>query len=303
MICERPNHMRTDLLLPLVLPILALTFTSAAQGQILRGAVADAGSGEPLAYVHIGVLNKNMGVISREDGAFELDLSGALPSDTLVFSMIGYYSRKFSIGGLAAGPLQVEMKVRGYSLTEVTVRDSPLFRPTGRTARLGRTKPTRTTTGSTGTGQYGLGGEWGIRIFTDGKIYRLKDIRFHHRWNSLDSILYRINIYELEGELPGTTLLSRELFVKCYNGDKWVGKEVEDEHIYLQQDVVVSVEIVQRWYSDKTNNSLFYSHGRGYAQSKTYHRASSQDQWQVWDNPPLTLYLDVEECEPRPGGR
>ena len=75
--------------------IIFLCFSSDILSQNFKGTVIDAESKAPLSYVNIGVLNKNMGVISRDDGSFEIDLSKAASDDTLVFSMIGFESMMF----------------------------------------------------------------------------------------------------------------------------------------------------------------------------------------------------------------
>ena len=72
----------------LSLPIGAQTF--------VIGQVIDAATKEPLPYVNIGQLNKNIGTVSDETGYFELEVNTEQNSrDTLRFSMIGFERSTF----------------------------------------------------------------------------------------------------------------------------------------------------------------------------------------------------------------
>src|ERR1041384_8118081 len=72
-----------------------------SHAQKLSGTVLDSKTNKPMPYVHIGVLNKNMGVISAENGKFEIDLSKAEKNDQLLFSMLGYEIVKTRIGDVS----------------------------------------------------------------------------------------------------------------------------------------------------------------------------------------------------------
>ena len=174
------------------------------------------------------------------------------------------------------------------------VEDSRINDP----VKLGRYQPTKITTGYSGTGEFGFGGEWGIRINNDGQTYQIIDINLHTRFNTLDSVLLRFNIYSTRDNLPHTSLLSDELFVTSHKRDKWITKDVSAEQLIVDQDVIVTFEVVRLWYSTTGGNALFYTHGKGYDQSDTYRRASSLDRWTIQDDPPITLYLTVDGYVP-----
>ena len=62
----------------------------------LIGQVLDAATKEPLPYVNIGLINKNIGTVSDDYGYFELGVNAQLNAqDTLLFSMIGFESKSF----------------------------------------------------------------------------------------------------------------------------------------------------------------------------------------------------------------
>ena len=60
----------------------------------LIGQVLDPATKEPLPYVNIRLINKNIGTVSDDYGYFELDVNAKLNAqDTLLFSMIGFESK------------------------------------------------------------------------------------------------------------------------------------------------------------------------------------------------------------------
>ena len=254
--------MKRTIILTLFLPLIV---EAVSEAQIIKGIVVDAASKEPLPYVHIGIFHKNMGVISRDNGEFEINVENALPHEALTFSMIGYETRHIKIQEINKPYIEVRLSPRTYLLKEVVIDESRISNP----VKLGRFQPTKTTTGHSGVGNFGFGGEWGIRIFNDGKVYRIKDVNFHLRFNTLDSVLFRINMYSIKENLPHESLLREEIFVKSYKRDKWITKNLESERLIIDQDIIVSFEVVQLWYSATGENHFFYTHGEGYDRSKT----------------------------------
>jgi hypothetical protein len=260
------------------------------EGQLITGTVIDEKTQAPLPYVNIGIVNKNFGVISRDNGSFEIDLTHAPRHEELIFSMLGYEKQKFTIASLTSGSLTVRLKPRTYQLKEVIVKSTKIKKA----EKLGRHKPTKTTTGHSNTGSYGFGGEWGLKIFCDGKRYRVADIQFHTRFNTLDSILYRIHIYSVVNDLPGESIVDKELFVKSRKNQKWIVRDLTKEGIVIDQDVIITFEVVQLWYNPSKDNQLFFTHGEGYERGGTYARQSSLDIWTRNQRPPIAMFLTVD---------
>ncbi len=269
--------------------IVMILFANMVLGQTVSGVVLDSTTQSPMAYVHIGVLGKNLGVISRDDGTFQIDLSEADSQDKLTFSSVGYHTQHVPQSSWKSAPLKVYLSPRIFTLREIVVEDSRLSDP----VKLGRYQPTRTTSGQSGLQKFGWGGEWGLRIFSDGQTYRVTDINFHTRFNTMDSVLFRISIYSVEDNLPDSSLLQQELFVKSYKRDKWITKDISSQQLIIDQDVIVTFEVVQLWRSSSGNNALFFTHGKGYDRGGTYTRASSLAPWTT-KGIPITLYITAE---------
>ncbi|AWA29266.1 hypothetical protein HYN48_03715 [Flavobacterium magnum] len=84
-----------------------------AFGQI-RGVVKDSISGQPVPYVNIWIENGNIGATSEEDGSFAITATRA---DKLVFSAVGYKSKKVAAANIA----MVKMQELVQQLDEVRI--------------------------------------------------------------------------------------------------------------------------------------------------------------------------------------
>ena len=90
---------------------------------IFTGVISEAKSDVKLPYVNIGVLNKNLGTVTDNQGAFELKLDKSYIDDTVRISMIGYKARVFLISDLfrQKGNIQIKLEEEIPELKEVVV--------------------------------------------------------------------------------------------------------------------------------------------------------------------------------------
>jgi hypothetical protein len=88
--------------------------------QKITGKVSDTQK-NPIAYVSIGIPNKNIGTYSFEDGSFELLVSVKNAQDTLIFSAIGYLKKSFLVSELVGKNAQIVLETQILELDEVTV--------------------------------------------------------------------------------------------------------------------------------------------------------------------------------------
>ena len=83
-----------------------LTITCLIVGNLLaqnnfEGIIADIKTKEPLPFVNIGIINKNIGTVSKSDGFFSIPLKNSEKKDMIRFSMIGYKSLSQSINSFS----------------------------------------------------------------------------------------------------------------------------------------------------------------------------------------------------------
>ncbi len=170
--------------------------------------------GTPLPFVHLGVQGQNLGQISDDRGRFALDLSTLSATDSVTFSMIGYHTLSFALTDGHRQFHKVSLRPATYDLGTVIVR-SPDRLPL---RKMGRFRASKTTIGESGFEQFGFGGEWATLIKYEGMPFLAQSFNFHTRFNTVDSVLFRVNIYALEQGLPGPSLLHRPIYTKSYRG-------------------------------------------------------------------------------------
>jgi hypothetical protein len=263
--------------------------------QIIEGVVKDSKTKAALPYVHIGVFNKNLGVISNDNGSFTIDISKADQNDILQSSMIGYETSKRQLADIKSNKIEILLESKIYSLKEIIIRPKKIV-----VTKLGRAEPSKWTTGQSGQKEFGFGAERGLQVIVPkGKKFRVIDARFHIRFNTVDSILFRVNVYSLKNGLPDESLLKKEAFAKSKKNSKWIICDLEDQDLILDTNVVISYEIV-RWWFNKGDNEIFLTHGAGYKEGGIYYRLSSQDEWKTDTNFasfPVTMFLSAEEVK------
>jgi len=254
--------------------------------QELNGIVIDSKTGEKLAYVHIGVPGKNIGVISNDIGEFQLGFFNIKEDESIIFSTIGYEDKSILKSNIKSNNLVVKLESKSYELNEVEVtarENKPI--------KLGRYKLTKNTTGQSGIDEFGFGGEWGIKITHTGENYYLEEINFHTKFNTVDSVLYRMNVYEVVNGIPGESKLQKAQFTKSYKKDKWISTNLLSHELYIKEDIIVTFELVRIWYSKEGENYLFYTHGKKYEEGMSFSKNSSLDEWKINSRGPIAMYI------------
>ncbi|MEL4307095.1 carboxypeptidase-like regulatory domain-containing protein [Joostella sp. CR20] len=273
-----------------LLVILSCCFGSKvfSQNEIV-GKVLDANSSEVIPYVNIGVEGKNIGTISKDDGSFRIQLTNKLQGASITFSCVGFEKKTVAISALKKNP-EVTLTPNILMLDEVVLSE---FKKQKRIdKKLGGYKKTWFNTGEANTDSYGQGKEYGLKIESPGVEYKIEKINFSLSENTIDSVLFRINIYKLtsDGE-PTNSILPEQLFVKTYKGEHLVSADVSKIPLNIDEDIMVSIEPVRLWYDVKNDNQLFYAQAKGKNQS--YLRNSSLSNWIKNELPPFSIFLDV----------
>ena len=100
----------------ILLTILLLIISGISFGQV-KAVIIDSNTKEKIPYVNIWVDNENIGTTSNENGEFTLDFNG--DSQTILFSAIGYETRKIEFGLIND---VVELKSKNIELQEVIIK-------------------------------------------------------------------------------------------------------------------------------------------------------------------------------------
>lgn len=256
-----------------------LLWGNIATGQIVKGIITDSATNKPVPYVGIGILHKAIGTVSNNDGTFMIDVSGAIQSDTLQFSEIGYSNADFIITKVNHDTTEYSVRLK----PETEVLDSVRIVPKGnkQTEIIGNTFENGPIMAgfSTRTPGTEIGTVLKYREDSPGLI---ESLNFNLIYNGYDSILLEINIRAFHDGVIGESILKHPMIVTPPNKRGTFTVDVKDSSIIIKQDVFLSLEVIRFSRKDFLANSsmdrlLFAA---GIFGSSTYYRKSAQDTWE-----------------------
>jgi hypothetical protein len=238
----------------------------------ISGQVIDGETELPLSYVNIGVVGKDMGTISLEDGTFQLGFDGLAPGDTLRFSMIGYEDYDITGDGFFSEKMKlIALQPATYELQAVEIKS------TTESFVIGNEDTRRPTWGIGG--RIGKGQEWGVLIENPHGMCRLRDFNFYLKRSSFDRMALRLKIYQIEnGQLK--SILREDIRFMVSQRKGWVKVDLEEKGLWINEDVVATLEFLEG-YSALNQSGLELSLGKKV--QSLYARNSSLDEWEVFE--------------------
>ena len=243
------------------------SFVAIAKGQVFEGVVVNSITNEPLPYSNVGILNKNVGTVTDDNGAFKLDVSKMSPTDTIRISYIGYET--IDILGLNADSEKaiIRLKPREFQLPEVQIvnRKSKTFIE-GNTVKWDRI--------TYGYMSEQLGAEFGTLIKLN-KPALLGEIRFHIVKTTLDSLVLRVNVYDVVNGMPCNNLLKEPIIIRPTNVAGDVSIDLSEYNIVLEDDFVICLENFKKL----GNNISGIKISAGMFNDLSYQRLGSQGKW------------------------
>lgn len=203
--------------------------------------VIDNSTNEPISYVNIGIIGKNIGTVSDKDGQFQLELNDKFNNDTLRISCIGYESLNFKIWDfrkkmLTGGLNHIKLIPKVFQLSEVIVTPKKI-----KTVILGNSN---SNSGSKVlTDSSGMGSEIGliIKLPQKKKDYYIKKFNFNVADKNFDNIHARVNIYDLKNGLPSNNVLERPIYIEITT-DGLITIDLSKYNIRMQEDFFISIE-------------------------------------------------------------
>lgn len=118
--------MRTHTFLGLTLALLLLTtFSGFTQNKkLISGTVLSASTKEPLSYATVALKKLMIGIVTNEEGRFDLYVPEDIVDDTLVVSYFGFKHGLIALNNIRS-PLEIKLQSSAIELQEVVVRPSP----------------------------------------------------------------------------------------------------------------------------------------------------------------------------------
>ena len=234
---------------------------------VVKGTVVDAGSGDPLGYVNVGVPGKNVGTVTSEGGSFELSIPDTLAGESLKVSMIGYEPEVGSIQSLAGTDSRVKLKVKPVTVEKVEIDASKL-----KVKVLGNKTESKSMIAGFSTNE--LGNEVGNVIKIKKSPTYLKDFNVFIAQNEYDTVRFRLNFYEVKDGMPGKSLLQESIIVETTLKQGKLTVDLERYSIIVEDDFIVALE----WIEDLGEGGLMFS--AGLFGSPLVARQTSQGDWE-----------------------
>ncbi|MBL7922602.1 MAG: carboxypeptidase-like regulatory domain-containing protein [Bacteroidia bacterium] len=254
--------------------LLFIASTGLLPAQFISGILVDEQSKAPLPYVNIGVLHREVGTVSDEQGRFRLRMDSVESGDSIRVSMLGYVPRAMTVSAF-----QRELELTGgnfslaqgsISLKEATIRSRELVE-----RKLGNFTDSEGVTA--GFSSNDLGCELVIKIKAKRSPSYLETFRFHIARNIFDTLLFRVNVYDIVDGRPGQIINTKNIFCTSTAKSGWVSVDLRDFNIVAEGDFAIGLELIRDFRKGEVTKGLYFS--AGFLNKNCYYRSASQQDW------------------------
>jgi len=242
---------------------------SHSQSKVYEGVLKDLNSKERLAYVNIGVLNKNSGTVSDVNGQFQLVLDEKYDDEILKISIIGYKSLTYSVAEFKKAITENKdffLEKEVAELKEIIISNKKL-----QTRNFGNVLEKKTV--SAGFVNNVLGNEIGMIIKIKKKPTFIKAFHAIIDYNHYKEFKFRLNFYDLKDGLPNNSILQESIIVTSTIKKGKLSIDLDEYDIVVQGDFFVAIELIEglgegglHFLADYTGNPIIT-------------RAASQGKW------------------------
>ena len=255
---------------------------------ILQGRIIDALTKEPLPFVNIGVLKKELGTVSNEDGFFFLEVPDVFAKETLRFSMIGFDERDFQVADLEAILLSNNTLVLAEQTTfleEVVLTAEKKWNT--------RVSGNATTSKLliTGFTSNQLGNEIALFVKVKKTPAYIEGIQFSVVENIYPEVRFRVNVYSSEYRFPDENILKENIFVTLKQSEGIISVDLKEYDILVDDDVFISLEWIDE---DLGSEGLWFS--AGVFGKSIYARSTSQAEWKKQRGLSLGMSVTLREA-------
>lgn len=221
--------------------VFLIVSTVGLQAQVVfEGIVKDIDTKENIAYVNIGILNKNVGTVTDVAGKFSIPLDGKYDDETLKISIIGYKSRDFKVGNFKKEYTKnsvIYLEKNIAELKEVVINGNL------KTAVLGN--PIGKKGMSAGFIKNLPGNEIGIPVKIKKSPTYIEAFHAMVAYNNYKDLKFRINFYDLKDGKPNNTILTENIIAtsNIKNGELTI--DLSGYNIVAESDFFMSIELIE----------------------------------------------------------
>lgn len=266
-----------------------------AQAEFLvKGKITDQ-QNQPIPFVNIGFVGTSIGTISTVDGEFLLHLS-EMPDHTipLRFSCMGFEPIELKLTTKSiSDPMHIKMKESAILLQEMVVKPTVL-----KTITYGNKDEKTfmiTNLAINAKPNMNLGAEIGRKFRLGKDPNYISKLKFYVGYNNFDTLLIRVNFYEIESGKPSKILQTKPILRQVIDQKSgWVTFDLEEENLMLSGTIVASIEWIgaskqgDKFGLNISMPALFQTH---------YYKFGAQNKWKVFPNMSSSMVLIVESEE------
>jgi hypothetical protein len=271
--------MKKSFILKTLAIILLISFnTISSQEKVIKGLVLDSLE-TPIQYANIGVLNKPIGTVSNIKGEFILNIDNSYILDTLKISSLSFKSKEFVIKDLYENSnLTIYLENYTEELEEVVISSNNL-----KTYTKGKEKTKTKNEVLFATPEIkniNLGSQIG-RKFSIGKKKSslLKEFMFYIKKNNFEKIKFRINIYNINKNIPLKRINEIDIYTDVENITGWVKVNLTDYDITVKEDIIITIEWIE---ASKVGDTLSLPIFVPSFSSIHYYKQSAQAKWRKY---------------------
>lgn len=251
-----------------VLSFIFIFCTGIMFGQCQNGKVLSSDNESGIGYVSIGIIGKNVGTVSDQNGNFRLNIDGIYDNDSLRFSMIGFEAKCLAVKEFKKNPLKnIYLRPRITALDEVKVS---YYKP--KKIRLGT--PVSENNLRSGFDSNDLGSEMGIEFSVKRRV-KLKDINLNVATCTFDTVTYRLNIYQSDDATRYKNILTEPIYISFAGDDanEMLTFDLSAYSIIVEGNVLIAMEL----FKDLGEGKLLFN--TRYFEGSTLHRKTSEGNW------------------------
>ena len=242
---------------------------SHSQSKVYEGVLKDINSKEALAYVNIGVLNKNSGTVSDVNGQFQLVLDEKYDNEILKISIIGYKSIIYNVADFKKAITENKdffLEKEVAELKEIIISNKKM-----QTRNFGNVLEKKTV--SAGFVNNVLGNEIGMIIKIKKKPTFIKAFHAIVDYNHYKEFKFRLNFYDLKDGLPNNSILQESIIVTSTIKKGKLSVDLDEYDIVVQDDFFVAIELIE----GLGEGGLHFL--ADYSGNQIISRAASQGKW------------------------
>lgn len=241
----------------------------------IEGDIIDSETQKSLAYVNLGIKEKNIGGASRKNGSFFIKIPSDYLDDTLTFSMVGYHELNVPIKNLDfERRLTVRLIEKIKTLNEVVVLDEKFVQRKYGIKRRGLIHFTD------GMFKEDDSFEIGQLIDLGNSEAQITSLNLHINESRSDSATFRINFYRYDEDenRPASRIIEKNILQRHAIREGWLKFDLMEYDVLVKGKIMVSIEFIPE---HKTGiRQIFYEVKLG-GFSKSFYRRNSLGQWNV----------------------